>query len=106
MRSYTPEGLSLTCCPCCNSVCSSVYMRLLPILLYLYSDDADLLPVLVYIHGGGSLQYGSGHDELLSPSAHLSKEINSVVVSFNYRLGIFGWLAVQVTLIFDLYCSI
>ena len=42
------------------------------------------------------LQYGSGNDDLYSPSAQLANQLNSVIVSFNYRLGVFGWLAVEV----------
>ena len=65
------------------------------IVWYNCSDDERLLPVLVYIHGG-MLQYGSGNDDLYSPSAQLANQLNSVIVSFNYRLGVFGWLAVEV----------
>ncbi len=46
------------------------------------------LPVLVHIHGGGFvLGSGNGDNSLLSSTGH------EVVVSFNYRLGIFGFLA-------------
>ena len=65
------------------------------IVWYNCSDDERLLPVLVYIHGG-MLLYGSGNDDLYSPSAQLANQLNSVIVSFNYRLGVFGWLAVEV----------
>lgn len=52
--------------------------------------------MLVYIHGG-FLHYGSGHDEKLSPSAQLAADMNAVIVSFNYRLNVFGWLARKVS---------
>lgn len=56
----------------------------------------ERLPVLVYIHGG-FLHFGSGHEELFSPSAQLAQELNAVIVSFNYRLNVFGWLAIDVS---------
>lgn len=47
------------------------------------------LPVMVWIHGGGntigSSQMGAGF--------HLAGTQNVVVVSLNYRLGVFGWLS-------------
>jgi para-nitrobenzyl esterase len=51
----------------------------------------ERLPVMVWIHGGGFIS-GSGslpaaYGERLSGSEHV------VVVSFNYRLGVFGFLA-------------
>jgi para-nitrobenzyl esterase len=46
------------------------------------------LPVLVHIHGGGFV-FGSGNGD----NTLLSSTGNEVVVSFNYRLGIFGFLA-------------
>lgn len=52
-----------------------------------------LRPVMVWIHGGGYL-HGSG--ELPCYSAHrLAEEGNVVVVSISYRLGAFGFLAVD-----------
>lgn len=47
------------------------------------------LPVFVWIHGGG-LQVGQGGD--YDPSK-LVKEGKSVVVTLNYRLGVFGFLS-------------
>jgi carboxylesterase type B len=54
-------------------------------------NAADRLPVMVWIHGGGFIS-GSGSlparfGENLSGRQHV------VVVSFNYRLGVFGFLA-------------
>ncbi|MBV8946583.1 MAG: carboxylesterase family protein [Solirubrobacterales bacterium] len=54
------------------------------------ADGSTGLPVLVHIHGGGFVfGSGNGDNSLLSSTGH------EVVVSFNYRLGIFGFLAEQ-----------
>jgi para-nitrobenzyl esterase len=48
----------------------------------------DHMPVLVHIHGGGFFGgSGNGDNTLLASTGH------EVVVSMNYRLGIFGFLA-------------
>lgn len=54
--------------------------------------------MLVYIHGG-FLHVGSGNKEPFSPSAQLAKDLNAVIVSFNYRLNVFGWMALQVSVL-------
>jgi para-nitrobenzyl esterase len=52
------------------------------------ADGSTGLPVLVHIHGGGFvIGSGNGDNSLLSSTGH------EVVVSLNYRLGIFGFLA-------------
>ena len=56
------------------------------------NDTSTDLPVLVHIHAGGFVGYsaqpiGGGDYSLLANSGH------DVVVSMNYRLGIFGFLA-------------
>lgn len=53
-------------------------------------EDASDLPVLVWIHGG-SLIWGAGSEPMYD-GASLARR-NAVVVSINYRLGIFGYLA-------------
>lgn len=53
-------------------------------------DDDDNLPVLVYIHGGG-LMAGDG-SELRYDGASMAQQ-GIVVVTINYRLNIFGFLA-------------
>jgi len=53
-------------------------------------EGAKDLPVFVWIHGG-SLVSGSGGDPLYDGSA-LAKR-GMIVVSINYRLGMFGWFA-------------
>jgi para-nitrobenzyl esterase len=55
------------------------------------NDTFGLLPVLVYIHGGG-LMDGSGIYEYMSAFA---LHANVVVVAINYRLNVFGWLALD-----------
>jgi para-nitrobenzyl esterase len=48
-----------------------------------------LRPVLVWIHGGGGLNgAGNQHD-----ASELARETGTVVVTINYRLGVFGFLA-------------
>jgi para-nitrobenzyl esterase len=52
------------------------------------NDGAENLPVLVHFHGGGFVSLsGRGDYTLLANTGH------AVVVSMNYRLGIFGFLA-------------
>ena len=50
----------------------------------------DDLPVMVWIHGGG-LTRGSGHNPIYDGSALAKKGV--VLVTVNYRLGPFGYLA-------------
>ena len=46
------------------------------------------MPVMVHIHGGGFVRrHGNGDNTLLANTGH------EVIVSMNYRLGIFGFLA-------------
>lgn len=53
-------------------------------------EGARDLPVLVWIHGG-SFVWGAGSDPLYDGAALARR--GAVVVSINYRLGIFGYLA-------------
>lgn len=56
--------------------------------VYVKSTKNDRrLPVMVWIHGGGFM-YGSGDDMQFGPDYLLRKDI--VLVTFNYRLGVFG----------------
>lgn len=57
-------------------------------------DAAAGLEVMVWIHGG-FLQLGSGNTPGLSPSGHLSRKLNVVFASFNYRLGPLGFLTLS-----------
>jgi para-nitrobenzyl esterase len=52
------------------------------------ADSSTNLPVMVHIHGGGFFNgSGNGDNTLLSQTGH------EVIVSMNYRLNIFGFLA-------------
>lgn len=53
------------------------------------STEASL-PVMVFIHGGSNVS-GYTADPVYDGAA-LAKAANAVVVTVNYRLGIFGWL--------------
>lgn len=52
-------------------------------------DTATLKPVFVWIHGGAFV----GGSSALYPLETLAKAGDMVVVSFNYRLGVFGFMA-------------
>ncbi|KAL3282168.1 hypothetical protein HHI36_005363 [Cryptolaemus montrouzieri] len=54
------------------------------------SANSKLLPVMVFIHGGGFL-FGTGRSESYSPGYLLDQEI--VLVTLNYRLGALGFLS-------------
>ncbi|XP_064480403.1 para-nitrobenzyl esterase-like [Ornithodoros turicata] len=58
-------------------------------------DATAHLEVMVWIHGG-FLQVGSGHQPGLSPSGKLAHKLNVVMVSFNYRLGPLGFMALSI----------
>ncbi|XP_052125729.1 cholinesterase 1 isoform X2 [Frankliniella occidentalis] len=49
-----------------------------------------LRPVLVFIHGGGFVR-GSAHSAIYGPDYLVERDL--VVVTFNYRLGAFGFLS-------------
>ena len=53
------------------------------------SDDGNL-PVIVFVHGGSNVS-GYTADPVYDGAA-LAKTANAVVVTVNYRLGIFGFL--------------
>lgn len=50
---------------------------------------SELLPVLVFIHGGG-FKSGSGNVDIYSPDFLVSESV--IVVTFNYRLDSLGFL--------------
>ena len=52
------------------------------------------LPVVIWIHGG-YLLVGFGHQRGYSPNAESTKSMGVVFVSFNYRLNMFGFLALD-----------
>ena len=49
------------------------------------------LPVMIWLHGGGFID-GAGND---FASTNLSRTANAIIVTVNYRLGPFGWLALD-----------
>ena len=49
---------------------------------------SQMLSVMVWIHGGYFLE-GGGNIEQFGPEYLIQKE-NVIIVTFNYRLGIFG----------------
>jgi para-nitrobenzyl esterase len=51
---------------------------------------ADKLPVMVWVYGGGGRE-GSGAESLYAPDNLARRGV--VVVSFNYRVNLFGWMA-------------
>lgn len=51
--------------------------------------DAAALPVMVWIHGGSNVG-GAGH---LYNGSNLARRQQVIVVSINYRLGLFGWFS-------------
>ncbi|MFN8572198.1 MAG: carboxylesterase family protein [Gemmatimonadaceae bacterium] len=53
--------------------------------------EAGTLPVIVFIHGGANVA-GYTADPLYH-GARLAVGANAVVVTLNYRLGVFGWFA-------------
>uniref|UniRef100_T1J3T4 Carboxylesterase type B domain-containing protein n=1 Tax=Strigamia maritima TaxID=126957 RepID=T1J3T4_STRMM len=57
-------------------------------------DNLSLLPVVVYVHGG-DFMWGSGHQLGLSPEMSVSHEYNIIIVTFNYRLSVFGFLVID-----------
>jgi para-nitrobenzyl esterase len=55
------------------------------------AETQDRHPVMVWIHGGGN-RVGQGGGSMYD-GARLAGSQNVVVVSFNYRLGPFGWFS-------------
>ena len=53
-------------------------------------SPSEKLPVMVWVHGGG-FQFGSGEEPVYEGSNLARKGV--VVVTFNYRLGVLGFLA-------------
>lgn len=55
-------------------------------------EQAKPLPVMVFIHGGGFTS-GSSRTDLLGPDYYMQKDV--VLVTFNYRLGVIGFLSLK-----------
>eukprot|EP00937_MAST-01D_sp_MAST-1D-sp2_P003111 g3111.t1 len=58
------------------------------------TPPGPLLPVMVWVHGGGYV-FGSGNYPNYAPTADQARAMGVVLVSMNYRLGPFGWLATR-----------
>ncbi|WP_077002853.1 carboxylesterase/lipase family protein [Variovorax sp. KK3] len=54
------------------------------------SNEQKKLPVIVFIHGGSNIS-GYSADPIYDGKA-LAAKANAVVVTINYRLGLYGWL--------------
>jgi carboxylesterase type B len=54
--------------------------------------DGPLLPIIFFIHGGA---YAVGSSNEYGPSYLMSQDI--VLVTVNYRLGVFGFLSTGTT---------
>ena len=61
-------------------------------LVYNSTVDATGLPILVFIHGGG-FAFGSGDSDVYGPEYLVSNGI--IVITFNYRLNVFGFLSLN-----------
>jgi para-nitrobenzyl esterase len=57
------------------------------------ADETARRPVMLWIHGGGLL-FGSSTNAIFN-SRKLAEAGNVVIVSFNYRLGVFGFLGLR-----------
>lgn len=57
-------------------------------------SDSKLLPVMVFIHGGGFVRGNGINNKELGPQYLIDK--NVVVVTFNYRLGVLGFLSLNI----------
>jgi len=55
------------------------------------SESSKLLPVMFFIHGGG-FTIGSGHEEFYE-GTNISSQGGVILVTINYRLNVFGFLA-------------
>ncbi|XP_046990631.1 juvenile hormone esterase-like isoform X2 [Schistocerca americana] len=55
-------------------------------------ENEDLIPVMVWIHGGGFL-VGSGSTEVYGPDHLMEHDV--LLVTFNYRLGALGFLSTE-----------
>ncbi|GIY55997.1 acetylcholinesterase-1 [Caerostris darwini] len=55
-----------------------------------YATEGDKLPVMFWIYGGG-FTYGSSRLDVYDPRA-LVQQGDVIVVTFNYRVGLFGFL--------------
>lgn len=59
----------------------------------IYADDGNLLPVMVWIHGGG---FKEGSSSRLLYGADFLVAHDVILVTFNYRLGVQGFLCLGI----------
>lgn len=55
-------------------------------------NSTEKLPVMIWVYGGYFLE-GNGNSERFGPDYLLEKDV--VIVTFNYRLGVFGFLSTE-----------
>lgn len=55
-------------------------------------EQSKPLPTMVWIHGGGFTS-GSSRTDLFGPDYYMQKDV--VLVTFNYRLGVIGFLSLK-----------
>ena len=60
------------------------------------STAAPGLPVMLFFHGG-SWESGSASSDLYGGDADANMYKNTIIVTANYRLSIYGWLASDVS---------
>ncbi len=58
-----------------------------------FSKDGAKKPVMVFIHGGGFISGSGGADLIEYNGTKLAAKGGVVVVTFNYRLGVFGFFS-------------
>ncbi len=71
----------------------NVYAPLLPH-QHSTTPSEDLLPVILWVYGGG-FQGGGGNETRLNGTWVALQNQNAVIVTFNYRLDVFGFLAAE-----------
>lgn len=61
------------------------------------ATSSSLLPVMVFIHGGAWLEGSNQGPFFIYSGGYIASQQNVIVVSLNYRLGVFGWLTLGTT---------
>lgn len=81
---FTPDVIYITF--------AFIDIMILNIIFYTQLFPSKLLPVFVWIHGG-AFTVGSSSTDLYGPEFIVEKDV--IMVSMNYRLGIFGFLSLK-----------
>ncbi|XP_070493873.1 esterase B1-like [Chironomus tepperi] len=95
-----PWTIPIDCTKDCSSYCNFIGLKSgkedaagINVFVRIDAIKKDrLLPVFVYIHGGGFFSGSSRHD-LCGPDYMVERDI--VLVTFNYRLGVLGFLSLN-----------